>query len=87
MTHQIVGSILEQNMHLRETYALAEFSSFRLLISAKAEEIASSFPAAAEATSSDFKLDSFSSSETFSLSERSSASSNLFSFSACQNIF
>lgn len=69
-----------------ETHALAEFASFRLLISVKAEERASSFPAAAEATSSDFKLDSFSSSETFSLSERSSASSDLFSFSACHNI-
>lgn len=65
-------------------YVLAEFSSLKLAISANEEERASCFPAAADATSSDFKLDSFSSSETLSLSERSSASRVSLSFSACK---
>lgn len=64
-----------------ETYVFAEVSSFRLEISAKADERASSFPAAAEATSWDFNIISFSSSETLSLRERSSSSRDFFSFS------
>lgn len=65
------------------THVLTDISSFNIVISAKEEARVSSFPAATEATSSDFKPASYSSSETLSLRERSSASSDFFSLSAC----
>lgn len=68
-------------MH-RNTHILVEFSSFRLAISSKTEARASSFPAAEDAASWDFKMASVSSSETLSLSDRTSASSDFFSLSA-----
>ena len=72
-----------QNICIKYTHFLTKVSSFRFVISAKAEARASSFPAVAEATSSDLKLDSCSSSETLFLRERSSTSSDFFSLSAC----
>jgi hypothetical protein len=61
-----------------KTYVLDKISSFRFVISAKADVRASSFPAVADTTASEIKLDSFSSSETFSLSECTSASRAFF---------
>jgi hypothetical protein len=63
------------------SHVLLQFSSFKQVISAKAEANASAFPTAAEATSSDFLLNSLSSSEILPRRERSSFSSDCFNFS------
>lgn len=69
-------------LHYDITYDLVKISSLRFVISAIADVRASSFPTVSEATSSYFKLDSFSISNIFSLSELSSDSRTFFESSA-----
>lgn len=82
MRNECKGKSKSPQRNMKQSYILIDLSSFKLVISSRADARASSLTPAADAISSDFKTFSLSSSETLFLSEWSSSSKDFFTPSA-----